>query len=91
MLKRVCFVLAILMVHSSASACSDLNGDGVVNVADFLIQAIPIYAGQQAKAFRLGPSTFQMKIYQISADVHNPIARLAQVIFGTFVYNLHFF
>ena len=37
MLKRVCFVLAILMVHSSASACSDLNGDGVVNVADFLI------------------------------------------------------
>ena len=37
MLKRVCFVLAILMVHSSAMACSDLNGDGVVNVADFLI------------------------------------------------------
>ena len=37
MLKRVCFVLALLMVHSSASACSDLNGDGVVNVADFLI------------------------------------------------------
>lgn len=37
MLKRMCFVLAILMVHSSASACSDLNGDGVVNVADFLI------------------------------------------------------
>ena len=37
MLKRVCFVLAILMAHSSASACSDLNGDGVVNVADFLI------------------------------------------------------
>ena len=33
----VLFVLAILMVHSSATACSDLNGDGVVNVADFLI------------------------------------------------------
>ena len=33
----VLFVLAILMAHSSASACSDLNGDGVVNVADFLI------------------------------------------------------
>ena len=25
------------MVHSSATACSDLNGDGGVNVADFLI------------------------------------------------------
>ena len=37
MLKRVCFVLAVLMMHSSASACSDLNGDGVVNFADFLI------------------------------------------------------
>lgn len=33
----ICFVWAILMAHSSASACSDLNGDGVVNVADFLI------------------------------------------------------
>ena len=33
----VLFILAILMAHSSASACSDLNGDGVVNVADFLI------------------------------------------------------
>ena len=33
----VLFVLAILMAHSSASACSDLNGDGVVNVADFLL------------------------------------------------------
>ena len=30
-------VLTILIVHSSASACSDLNGDGVVSVADFLI------------------------------------------------------
>lgn len=33
----VLFVLAILMAHSSAPACSDLNGDGVVSVADFLI------------------------------------------------------
>lgn len=33
----VLFVWAVLMAHSSASACSDLNGDGVVSVADFLI------------------------------------------------------
>ena len=33
----VLFVLTVLMAHSSASACSDLNGDGVVSVADFLI------------------------------------------------------
>lgn len=32
----VLFILAILMANSAA-ACSDLNGDGVVNVADFLI------------------------------------------------------
>ena len=37
MLRMYNVVGAILMVHSSATACSDLNGDGGVNVADFLI------------------------------------------------------
>ena len=36
-LQVVLFVLAVLGSYSSATACSDLNGDGVVNVADFLI------------------------------------------------------
>lgn len=52
MLKRVCFVLAVLMVHSSAMACflafplnaqerlpGDLDGNGEVNFADYLIFA----------------------------------------------------